>query len=113
MTITAPPVPSFPPLPNGNGMPGATAAPEENYRVDAVVLDWALPGLDGRRVREQIARRHPDLPFLVISGHASKEYEALGGIDHQTPWLAKPFTPPALLTAVKQLLPNEAPAPGS
>jgi CheY-like chemotaxis protein len=81
--------------------------------VDAVVLDWALPGLDGRRVREQILRRQPRLPLLVISGHASKDYEALGGIDGDTPWLAKPFTPPALLDAVARLLPSAAEAPGS
>ena len=77
--------------------------------VDAVVLDWALPGLDGRRVREQIARRQPHLPLLVISGHASKDYEALGGVGQDTPWLAKPFTPPVLLAAVRELLPAEAP----
>ena len=81
--------------------------------VDAVVLDWALPGLDGRRVREQIARLHPRLPLLVISGHASKDYEALGGVDHDTPWLAKPFTPPVLLAAVRKLLPTAAEAPES
>ncbi len=81
--------------------------------LDAVVLDWALPGLDGRRVREQIARRHPDLPLLVISGHASKDYEALGGIDSETPWLAKPFTPPALLEAVRAMLPPSTEERGS
>ena len=79
--------------------------------VDVVVLDWALPGLDGRRVREQIARRQPHLPLLVISGHASKDYEALGGVDSDTPWLAKPFTPPVLLAAVRKLLPARAEAP--
>jgi len=81
--------------------------------VDAVVLDWALPGLDGRRVREQIARRQPHLPLLVISGHDSKDYEALGGVDHDTPWLAKPFTPPVLLAPVRKLLPAAAEAPES
>jgi two-component system, cell cycle sensor histidine kinase and response regulator CckA len=74
--------------------------------VDLVLLDWALPGLDGRRVREQLARHHPDLPLLIISGHLRAEYEALGGIDHETPWLVKPFTPAALLAAVGALLPG-------
>lgn len=81
--------------------------------VDLVVLDWALPGLEGRRVREQMARRHPHLPLLIISGHLRREYEALGGIDHETPWLVKPFTPTALLAAVSALLPVRARAPGS
>lgn len=73
--------------------------------VDLVVLDWALPGLEGRRVREQLARRLPHLPLLVISGHLREDFEALGGIDQETPWLVKPFTPAALLAAVRALLP--------
>ena len=82
--------------------------------IDAVVLDWALPGLDGRRVYEQVARRQPALPLLVISGHGPREFQALGGVDDATPWLAKPFTPPALLAAVRALLPSAAgPEPGS
>ena len=78
--------------------------------VDLVVLDWALPGLEGRRVREQLARRHPHLPLLVISGHLRDDFEALGGIDKDTPWLVKPFTPAALLAAVRALLPAAHPS---
>jgi two-component system, cell cycle sensor histidine kinase and response regulator CckA len=77
--------------------------------VDLVVLDWALPGLEGRRVREQLSRRLPRLPLLIISGHLREEYEALGGIDPDTPWLVKPFTPTALLAAVRALLPARGP----
>lgn len=73
--------------------------------VDLVVLDWALPGLDGRRVREQLARRHPHLPLLIISGHQREDFESLGSIDQDTPWLIKPFTPAALLAAVRAVLP--------
>lgn len=81
--------------------------------VDAVVLDWALPGLDGRRVREQVLRRQPRIPLLVISGHVREEYEALGGVDTGTPWLVKPFTPGELRAAVSALLRRRAEASGS
>ncbi len=76
--------------------------------VDLVVLDWALPGLEGRRVREQLARRHPNLPLLIISGHPREDYESLGAVDQETPWLLKPFTPAALLAAVRAVLPVRA-----
>ncbi|MEZ4386815.1 MAG: response regulator [Candidatus Krumholzibacteriia bacterium] len=79
----------------------------------AVVLDWALPGLDGRRVREQLQARQHRLPVLVISGHDREQYEALGGIDQATPWLRKPFTPTALLRAVQDLLAQADAARGS
>jgi len=76
--------------------------------VDLVVLDWALPGLEGRRVREQLTRRLPNVPIVVISGYEREEFAALGGIDRETPWLVKPFTPAALLAAVRRLLPAQA-----
>ncbi len=80
----------------------ATIAGDEP--IDLVVLDWALPGLDGRRVREQLARRTPRVPLMIISGHPRDQYVALGGIDAETPWLMKPFTPSALLAQVRALL---------
>lgn len=80
---------------------------------DGVVLDWALPGLDGRRVREQIIARHLRLPLLVISGHRREHYEALGSVDAATPWLLKPFTPTMLLETVRNLLARADAAHGS
>lgn len=74
----------------------------------AVVLDWALPGLDGRRVREQLQGRQHRLPVLVISGHDRDESVALGSVDADTPWLCKPFTPSALLQALTTLLDQSA-----
>jgi len=76
--------------------------------VDLLLLDWALPGLEGRRVHEQISRRRPNLPVLVISGRRREEFAALGGIGSDMPWLTKPFTPKALLAAVRRLLPARA-----
>jgi len=89
----------------------ALIAGEEPF--DAVVLDWALPGLDGRRVREQLQARHPRTPLLVISGHHRQQYEALGGVTADTPWLMKPFTPSALLRTLKNLLDRSVEAHGS
>lgn len=80
----------------------AVVAGEDAF--DVVVLDWALPGIDGRRVREQLRARCPSVPVLIISGHPRGEPEALGLIDSATPWLAKPFTPAALLDAVRTAL---------
>jgi PAS domain S-box-containing protein len=72
----------------------------------AMLLDWALPGLDGRRVLEQARARVPRLPVLIISGHDRRPYASLGSVDDETPWLAKPFTPAALRDAVRRLLPQ-------
>ncbi len=40
---------------------------------DLVVLDIWLPGMDGIQVLDQIKRKHPHLPVLIISGHGTIE----------------------------------------
>ncbi len=40
---------------------------------DLVVLDIWLPGIDGIQVLDQIKRKHPHLPVLIISGHGTIE----------------------------------------
>ncbi len=40
---------------------------------DLVVLDIWLPGIDGIQVLDQIKKKHPNLPVLIISGHGTIE----------------------------------------
>ncbi len=60
-------------------------------RVDAVMLDVALPGMDGLQCLRQIMEDEPDLPVVMISGHASikdaVEATRLGAFD----FLEKPL----------------------
>ncbi len=42
-------------------------------RVDLVVLDIWLPGLDGLATLERLRERHGDVPVVMISGHGSIE----------------------------------------
>ena len=58
-----------------------------------VLLDWEMPGLDGRRTAFEIRRRHgPSPPIVIISARASgalRPFGPEGGVDGV---LGKPFT---------------------
>jgi two-component system invasion response regulator UvrY len=41
--------------------------------LDVVVLDMSMPGLSGLEVLNELRRRHPRLPVLVLSGHPEGE----------------------------------------
>jgi DNA-binding NtrC family response regulator len=44
---------------------------EKTPDVDLVFLDVKMPGMDGLEVLDELARNRPDLPVIVISGHAT------------------------------------------
>lgn len=53
---------------------------------DAVLSDGRLPGLDGQEVMRMVHERHPDLPFIFVSGNEDprwvKQCLELGACDH-------------------------------
>lgn len=53
--------------------------------VDGVFLDLVMPGLSGMAVLGRIRNRYPDLPVVILSGHAdedtTREALALGALD--------------------------------
>ena len=57
----------------------------ETTAVDGVFLDLVMPGLNGLAVLARIRSRRPELPVVILSGHAdedrTREALALGALD--------------------------------
>ncbi len=57
-------------------------------RVDVVVLDIKMPGIDGMDVLSKIKRLHPEVEVILLTGHASVETAVeglkLGAFDYLT-----------------------------
>jgi DNA-binding response OmpR family regulator len=71
---------------------------------DLVVLDLLLPGLNGLEVLEELVRKKPGLPVLVLSARSDLQTKLrgfeLGAVDY----LAKPFALDELLARVRAQL---------
>jgi signal transduction histidine kinase len=72
-------------------------------RFDMVVADLAMPGMSGIELAAEIRGRLPDLPVLILTGHA----EAMQ-IPEDLPVLSKPFRSADLATQVATLLEGAA-----
>jgi CheY-like chemotaxis protein len=69
--------------------------------IDAVILDYQMPEMDGERVAAEMRRTNPRVPILLLSGCPSLPDSALRRVDE---CIAKGDSVEFLLLAVEQLL---------
>jgi CheY-like chemotaxis protein len=74
-----------------------------SHRIDGVLTDLAMPGLNGRRLGETVARCWPDIRVLYMSGFAVNRMIDEGALDPMNPFLQKPFTSEQLVRKVREL----------
>jgi signal transduction histidine kinase len=76
------------------------------WRPDLVVLDFAMPGMNGAEVAFKSREGQPDLRILFVSGYS--DTSALEAAVGNTPLLHKPFRPADLAVAVAKALEESA-----
>ncbi|APC18702.1 hybrid sensor histidine kinase/response regulator [Pseudomonas frederiksbergensis] len=77
---------------------------ESNLRIDLLVTDVGLPGMNGRQLAE-IARQHrPGLNVLFMTGYAEKAAERQGFLEEGMDLLAKPFTLEQLAGKIRHMI---------
>jgi DNA-binding response OmpR family regulator/two-component sensor histidine kinase len=86
-----------------NGEAGLQIIQQEGGNLKAVLLDLAMPVMDGEEALQQIRQLTPSLPVLISTGFSlSSEYERLSQ-KGATAFLSKPFTVGQLSTALQKL----------
>ena len=73
-------------------------------RINGVLTDVAMPGLNGRQLGETILRCWPDIRVLYMSGFPARRIVDEGALDPASPFIQKPFTSEQLTRRVRQLL---------
>jgi CheY-like chemotaxis protein len=49
----------------------------DTEQIDAVVLDYAMPGMDGGKVAAILRERRPDIPILMLSAYVALPEEVM------------------------------------
>jgi signal transduction histidine kinase len=89
----------------------AAAGPEDavervrnGLRVDLVLTDVVMPGMNGRELAERIQSLSPESKVLFMSGYTDDAVLRLGILDAHLPLLHKPFGLETLLDKVREAL---------
>jgi two-component system OmpR family response regulator len=70
-------------------------------QVDVVVLDIKMPGMDGIEALRQIRRLYPEVDVIVLTGHASQEFQRLGRELGAFDYLIKPVRIETVLERIR------------
>ena len=87
-----------------NGRAGIVLYHENKGQIDLVILDLSMPGLDGEETFHLLRTMNPALPILLMSGYDEGEVAQRFVGNDLTAFVHKPFTPAALLQAVRTSL---------
>jgi CheY-like chemotaxis protein len=83
-----------------NGAAGVELA--AGQKLDAAVIDYQLPDMNGDIVAAAIRVTQPNLPIILVSGGFFTSPDTGDSATVIDLFLQKPFTPKALLTAVTE-----------
>jgi CheY-like chemotaxis protein len=86
--------------------PSALAILETKLRIDLLITDVGLPGMNGRQLADAARRRRPSLKVLFITGYAEGALVDKGVLEPGMQVMTKPFQMSALAARVQGMLGN-------
>ena len=96
---------------------GATALAQfdsDPFRIDLLLTDIVMPGINGRQLADELHYRQPDLRVLFMTGYSRNAIVHQGRLDSGVSLLQKPLTQVMLATEIRDILdrPQSANSPG-
>ncbi|OJH36507.1 PAS domain-containing hybrid sensor histidine kinase/response regulator [Cystobacter ferrugineus] len=76
---------------------------QSKKRIDLLVTDIGLPGLNGRQLADAARELRPGLKVLFMTGYAENAVFGTGYLDAGMQMITKPFDPDALATRVREM----------
>lgn len=77
---------------------------DQNGKIDLLITDIVMPGMNGRELADGFLARSPDLKVLFISGYTDDIIAHHGVLEERISFLAKPFSIYDLACKIRKIL---------
>ena len=77
---------------------------QSKMRLDLLITDIGLPGLNGRQLADAAREHRPDLKVLFMTGYAENATIANGFLEPGMQMITKPFAVEALVTRIRDII---------
>ena len=77
---------------------------DENSRHGCLVADIRMPDMSGLELQEEVARRHLDLPVIIMTGHGDVPLAVRAMKAGAVDFLEKPFDDEKMLSSIRRAL---------
>jgi signal transduction histidine kinase len=83
------------------------------FRIDLLLTDIVMPGINGRQLADELHDRQPDLKVLFMTGYSRNAMVHQGRLDSGISLLQKPLTQVVLATKIRDVLDRPQSVSGS
>jgi DNA-binding NtrC family response regulator len=87
-----------------NGGEAFLIAERREGRIDLLLTDVVMPGINGRELAERLAKLHPEMKVLFTSGYTDDVMVRHGVIDGNLHFIGKPYSTRTLATKLREIL---------
>jgi CheY-like chemotaxis protein len=87
-----------------DGASALTLFDSDSVRIDLLLTDIVMPGINGRQLADELRHRQPSLKVLFMTGYSRDAIVHQGRLDTGVSMLQKPLTQAALAAKIRHIL---------